>query len=293
MPREVNAYGTAVVSLLFVCNPDPFCWTEYNLPEGVGKGRGTVWAWPSFLSAGLVTDEACQSEFVYVPPVVAMQGHSAPLGIVFYEYTQERPEECGDIIPFPETYNGYAFIAFHGSWNRDVPTGYNVMYVPFDGEGNATGPPVDLLAHEPPNAQWDDGFRPVDVDFDPCGRLIVTSDGTGSEGSKIVNIQYTLLDETKETASPSMRSSSKPSVSESTVSPADGTGTLAPTGTASLADDGGTMAPTGTSCSPCPPSNSVPGSAGAAGSGDGDSPVRPLWISVVSVSLIFSLFGWI
>ena len=37
-----------------------------------------------------------------------------------------------------------------------------------DEEGNAAGDPVDLLAHQPPNAKWEDGFRPVDVDFDAC-----------------------------------------------------------------------------------------------------------------------------
>ena len=52
------------------------------------------------------------------------------------------------------------------------------------------GAPVDLLAHEPPNAKWEDGFRPVDVDFDECGRLIVTSDGSGSVGSKVVRIEW-------------------------------------------------------------------------------------------------------
>lgn len=167
---------------------DPYCWTEYNLTTDVGLGRGTAWAWPDFLLNGEITDEQCRSN--YIPPIVAMQGHSAPLGLVFYEFTDNRPEVCGDISPFPESYDGYAFIAFHGSWNRDVPTGYNVMYIPFDGNGNVNGPPVTFLAHEPPNAQWEDGFRPVDVDFDACGRLIVTSDGTFSEGSKVVLIQY-------------------------------------------------------------------------------------------------------
>jgi glucose/arabinose dehydrogenase len=137
-----------------------------------------VWAWPAFLASGKITDEQCRNDFE--PSVLAMQGHSAPLGIIFYNYSNERPKECKDIAPFPEIYDGYAFIAFHGSWNRNVPTGYKVAYVPFDPSGNAYGQPVDFLAHEPPNAQWEDGFRPVDIDFDECGRLIVTSDGTGS-----------------------------------------------------------------------------------------------------------------
>jgi glucose/arabinose dehydrogenase len=164
----------------------PYCWTEFNLPENVGGGRDTVWAWPSFLDDGVVTDEQCRSD--YVPPVLSMQGHSAPLGIVFYKWKSpdELPEECTN-DPFPEKMNGYAFIAFHGSWNRDVPTGYKVVYVPFDERGDPTDCAIDLLAHEPPDAKWEDGFRPVDVDFDDCGRLLVSGDGSGS---KMVRIEY-------------------------------------------------------------------------------------------------------
>jgi hypothetical protein len=58
-----------------------------------------------------------------------------------------------------------------------------------DAEGNVASEPIDLLAHVPPNARWDDGFRPVDVDFDECGRLLLSSDGSGGLGSKIVRIE--------------------------------------------------------------------------------------------------------
>jgi glucose/arabinose dehydrogenase len=166
----------------------PFCWTEYSLAEGVGRGRGSVWAWPARdLGNESYTEEQCES--LFAKSEVAMQGHSAPLGLVFYDYVvaSERPTECYG--GFPQSMNGYAFIAFHGSWNRDVPTGYKVVYVPMDENGRAAGEPVDLLAHESEDAQWDDGFRPVDVDFDACGRLLVTSDGTDGVGSKIVRIE--------------------------------------------------------------------------------------------------------
>jgi glucose/arabinose dehydrogenase len=168
----------------------PYCWTEFKLPQGVGLGPGTAWAWPTFHDGGDITDEQCQAD--YLPPEVAMQAHSAPLGITFYEWKSPADllAAC-DNPPFPETMDGYAFVAFHGSWNRDVPTGYKVVYIAMDVNGDALSGPIDLLAHEPPNAQWEDGFRPVDVDFDACGRLIVSSDGTGTDGSKIVRIVYT------------------------------------------------------------------------------------------------------
>jgi len=167
----------------------PYCWTEYELPT-FGKGRGTQWVWPSFHEnfGGSLTDEDCMQ---YEAPVMALQGHSAPLGITFYAYQppEELPESCSG--SFPSSMNGYAFIAYHGSWNRDVPTGYKVVYVEMDAEGTPSSEePVDLLAHAPPNAKWEDGFRPVDVAFDECGRLLVTSDGTRGVGSKVVRIDY-------------------------------------------------------------------------------------------------------
>lgn len=173
----------------------PWCWTEFKVPEPHGLGQGTIWAWPSFLGDGRITDDQCRAN--YEPPVMALQGHSAPLGITFYEWKapEDRPASCPPNVAFPEAMDGYAFIAYHGSWNRDVPTGYKVVYVAMDENGNPNGTtPVDLLAHEAPNAKWDDGFRPVDVDFDDCGRLLISSDGDrqdGYKGSKFVRMERT------------------------------------------------------------------------------------------------------
>lgn len=166
----------------------PYCWTEYSLPEGIGQGRGTAWVWPSFLNE--FSDEECRAQ--YEPAVVSMQAHSAPLGITFYDWKpeEELPSECNGTSPFPQYMDGHAFIAHHGSWNRDVPTGYKVVRIAFDGNGEAISGEIDFLAHEPPDAQWPDGFRPVDVTFDDCGRLIVSSDGTRGSGSKFVRIEY-------------------------------------------------------------------------------------------------------
>lgn len=47
----------------------------------------------------------------------------------------------------------------------------------------------------PPNARWEDGFHPVDLSFDSCGRPVVSSDGSRVsgvyKGSKLVQIKYT------------------------------------------------------------------------------------------------------
>jgi len=165
----------------------PWCWSEYSLPDPFGNGVGSVWAWPSTMDT--VTDEQCRSDFM--PSALSMQAHSAPLGITFYEWKSQRPSGCSG--GFPKSMDGYAFIPFHGSWNRDIPTGYKVTYVAMDSTGNViTGTKAkDLLKHIPSEAQWPDGFRPVDAAFDSCGRLIVTSDGTDGKGSKVVRLSYT------------------------------------------------------------------------------------------------------
>ncbi|KAG7347166.1 L-sorbosone dehydrogenase [Nitzschia inconspicua] len=178
----------------------PYCWTEFLLPEGKGNGTGSVWAWPDFLDQNF-TDDQCRND--YVAPLVSLQAHSAPLGIAFYRWSSEVPIQCLGVEAFPQWMDGFAFIAYHGSWNRDVPTGYKVVYIAMNETGDAISSPIDLLAHQPPNARWDDGFRPVDGDFDVCGRLLVTSDGTGNSGSKIVRIEWKGLSCEEPSSSPS------------------------------------------------------------------------------------------
>ncbi|HEY5346901.1 MAG TPA: PQQ-dependent sugar dehydrogenase [Rhizomicrobium sp.] len=55
-----------------------------------------------------------------IVPDVLFQSHSAPLGLVFYEGSQ-----------FPAAYKGDAFVALHGSWNANDPTGYKVVRIRF------------------------------------------------------------------------------------------------------------------------------------------------------------------
>lgn len=55
-------------------------------------------------------------------PIIAFPGHLAPNALLFYKGNQ-----------FPEKYKNGAFIAFHGSWNRNPENqnGYFVVFVPF------------------------------------------------------------------------------------------------------------------------------------------------------------------
>ena len=66
-----------------------------------------------------------------------------------------------------------AFVGMHGSWNRETPVGYKVVFVPFGG-GRPAGKPIDFVT----GFQVDGKTfgRPVGVTVDPRGALIVADD---------------------------------------------------------------------------------------------------------------------
>jgi glucose/arabinose dehydrogenase len=66
-----------------------------------------------------------------------------------------------------------AFVGMHGSWNRDVPSGYKVVFVPFR-DGWPAGAAVDFVTGF--QADGKTMGRPVGVTVDPRGALIVADD---------------------------------------------------------------------------------------------------------------------
>jgi hypothetical protein len=111
-------------------------------------------------------------------PDVLFQSHSAPLEIAFYTASN-------GVAAFPAEYRGDVFVAFHGSWNRSLRTGYKVVWVHVD--------------HGVPTGEYDDfmtGFvldnrnvwgRPVGVAVAHDGALLVTDDG----GNAVWRVAYT------------------------------------------------------------------------------------------------------
>lgn len=85
------------------------------------------------------------------PSTLDLPAHSAPLGLAFI------PRDG-----WPERYQGGLLVAYHGSWNRSVPTGYKIVLITDDPlgvrgiedfitgwlapDGAALGRPVDILA---------------------------------------------------------------------------------------------------------------------------------------------------
>ena len=113
-------------------------------------------------------------------PIQAFPGHWGPNDVLFYNGDQ-----------FPEKYQGGAFIAWHGSWNRaPLPQeGYKLTFTPFNGSSPSgdyetfadgfTG--VDTL-RSPGNAE----HRPTGLAVGPDGGLFVADD----EGGTIWRIAY-------------------------------------------------------------------------------------------------------
>jgi glucose/arabinose dehydrogenase len=110
-------------------------------------------------------------------PDVLFQAHSAALGLQFY-----------DGQTFPQKYRNGAFVTFRGSWNRDRGTGYKIVFVPFDTNGQPQGYYEDFLTGfllDPAvPTTWG---RPVGLLVLPDGSLLVTEEAN----NRIYRIQYT------------------------------------------------------------------------------------------------------
>ena len=98
-----------------------------------------------------------------IPPDYALSSHVAPLGLVFDTGTG-----------LPEKYNGGAFVGEHGSWNRQVMSGYKVVFVPF-ANGKPSGMAEDFLT----GFLDSDGHargRPVGLALTKSGALLIADD---------------------------------------------------------------------------------------------------------------------
>ena len=74
----------------------------------------------------------------------------------------------------PPQFRDGAFVGQHGSWNRRPPSGYKVIFVPFQ-NGRPAGDPVDVLTGFL-NAEGEALGRPVGVAIDRHGALLVADD---------------------------------------------------------------------------------------------------------------------
>jgi glucose/arabinose dehydrogenase len=119
----------------------PYCHQGDTLDAEFGKGKDCV---------------------DYTPPERVLGAHVAALGLTFYTGAM-----------FPEEFRNQLFIAQHGSWNRSEKSGYNILLVRFDEEGQPSG--TEVFASGWLQGQ-DDWGRPNDVLQMPDGSLLVPDD---------------------------------------------------------------------------------------------------------------------
>ena len=102
-----------------------------------------------------------------IPAALELQAHSAPLGMSFLTGATR----------FPAEYRGDLLLAFHGSWNRTVPTGVKIVRVRV-----ANGRPVgyeDFITGwlKPDGSRWG---RPVGVVVATDGSVLISDDAGGA-----------------------------------------------------------------------------------------------------------------
>jgi len=144
--------------------------TVYDVKEGSDYG------WPRCHAGDIIdpdfgSPDACKGVGA---PVLKMQAHSAPLGLAFYTGTA-----------FPTEYQGDLFVAFHGSWNRSVPTGYKIVHVHLQ-NGVVAGPVEDFASGFAQLINDDVKGRPVGLAVGSDGALYVSDD----KGGFIYRITY-------------------------------------------------------------------------------------------------------
>jgi glucose/arabinose dehydrogenase len=156
-------------------------WCSVNERDGLGDDlapdyithvqEGGFYGWPWYYIGGnpdsRLNGKHPELKSKTIVPDVLLQAHSASLQMTFYDGKQ-----------FPAEYRGDIFASQHGSWNRRVRSGYEVVRVPLN-HGKSDGVYEDFLTGflTPNGDVWG---RPVGVATARDGSLLVSDDGSGS-----------------------------------------------------------------------------------------------------------------
>jgi glucose/arabinose dehydrogenase len=152
-------------------------WTAVNERDEIGNDlvpdyltsvrEGGFYGWP-YSYYGQHVDERVKPSrpdlvAKAIRPDYAIGSHTASLGLTSSRGTT-----------LPARFKNGMFVGQHGSWNRKPPSGYKVIFVPFEGD-RPSGMPVEVLT----GFLDDDGRargRPVGVAIDRQGALLVADD---------------------------------------------------------------------------------------------------------------------
>ena len=153
-------------------------WTSMNERDNLGDNlvpdyvthveKGGFYGWPYFYIGGnpdpRLNGAHSELKAKVIVPDVLVQAHSASVGMAFYTGTM-----------FPAEYRNDAFAAEHGSWNRSIKAGHEVIRIPLD-NGKSSGVYQDFLTGflDSNGNPWG---RPVGIATAPDGSLLVTDDG--------------------------------------------------------------------------------------------------------------------
>lgn len=155
-------------------------WVSVNERDGLGDDLvpdyvtsvkdGGFYGWP-FMYMGKNIDPRRKDDLAKaklgepIVPDVLIEAHGAATGLTFYTGTM-----------FPKEYQGNAFVALHGSWNRSLRHGYKIVRVPMK-DGKAEGGYINFMNGwiNAPDAKEVWG-RPAGVLMMKDGSLLVMDD---------------------------------------------------------------------------------------------------------------------
>ncbi|MBV9405356.1 MAG: sorbosone dehydrogenase family protein [Acidobacteriaceae bacterium] len=138
------------------------------VPDYISSVReGGFYGWPYYYMGDhwdpRLTGKHPELKDKVIVPDVLLQPHNASLQLTFYTGNQ-----------FPKQYQDDIFAAEHGSWNKSVRAGYEIVRVPLE-DGHATGVYEDFVTGfvTPDGNAWG---RPVGVAVAPDGSLMFSDD---------------------------------------------------------------------------------------------------------------------
>lgn len=165
-------------------------WTAVNERDGLGDDLvpdyvssvregafyGFPWAYLGQNEEPRRKGENAEAVKKTIVPDVLLTAHSAALGITFYDGKM-----------FPAEYQGDAFVALHGSWNRQKLTGYKIIRVRFqNGKPVGNGYEDFLTGWLPDENSSEVWGRPVGLLVNADGSLLIADDGA----KKIWRVSY-------------------------------------------------------------------------------------------------------
>ena len=181
--RNMRVYASGLRNAVGVAT-DPQTgqlWATVNERDDIGDDtpsdyfthivEGGFYGWPySYLGAHVDNRVAAKPGLVAraIVPDLLLGAHVAPLQFAFSEGTQ-----------FPPLYRHGVFVAEHGSWNRRVRSGYQVVFIPFRNSSPAGEATPFLSGLVPDPAAKPVYGRPVGVAVDRNGSLLISDDGGG------------------------------------------------------------------------------------------------------------------